>query len=310
VVALVGPTGVGKTTASLGIARRLKAEIVSCDSRLLYRGMDIGTAKPTAPERAEVPHHLIDVADPRQPWSLAVYRREALRAIGEIHGRGRLPLLVGGTGQYFSALLDGWLPPPVPPNPMLREGLQHMAAEEGVVSLWDRLREIDPDSAARIDPRNVRRVIRALEIYQMTGIAPSRQRVRSAPSFDTLRIGLTMPRQELYARIDRRLDRMLDEGLLDEVRRLLEAGVEPDSPAMSAIGYRQLAAHLRGEMSLEEAVQGIRKATRVFVRRQANWFKAEDPHIVWFDAEEGVEPLIASYVSKWLDSPPGNQAIG
>jgi tRNA dimethylallyltransferase len=264
--------------------------------------MDIGTAKPTVQQRQAVPHHLIDVTDPMQPWSLAIYRREALRVISEIHARRRLPLLVGGTGQYFAALLEGWSPPVSPPDRQLRDELQGMAQVYGPAFLWERLKDLDPATAARIDPRNVRRVIRALEIYEITGIVPSEQRFRAPPPFSILRVGLNMPRRELYDRLDRRLDRMMEVGFVDEVRRLLEAGVDPDSPAMSAIGYRQIAAHLRGEMSLDASLCAIRRASRQFVRRQANWFKLDDPKIVWYLARPGVDQAITQHVRTWLAS--------
>ena len=309
-IALVGPTGVGKTEVSMGIARTLQVEIVSCDSRLLYRGMDIGTAKPTEQQRQAVAHHLIDVTDPGHAWSLAVYCREALRAIDEIQARGRLPLLVGGTGQYFAALLEGWLPPMGPPDQLLREELQRFAEANGPVPLWDRLKEVDALTAARIDPRNVRRVIRALEIYHTTGIVPSEQRLRAPPPFSMLRIGLTMARQELYGRIDRRLDQMIEHGFVDEVRRLLAAGVAADSPAMSAIGYRELAACLRGKISLEASLRSIRRASRRFVRRQGNWFKLDNPQIHWFVAQSGVDRAIAETIRIWLGQQRSREGSG
>lgn len=299
-VAILGPTAVGKTAISIRLAERFDAEVVSADSRTFYRRMDIGTAKPTPEERGRVPHHLIDVADPEEVWSLAKFRRTALAAIADIQARGRLPFLVGGTGQYVTAVLEGWSPPPGSGDPRLRHELESFAAEHGARALHQRLAAIDPARAEQIDPRNVRRVARALEIYHLTGLPPSRQRERISPPFRALRIGLTLPRPELYARIDARIEAMLSAGWVDEVRNLLDRGISVETPSMSAIGYRQIAAALQGRMTMEEAVGEIRRLTRVFVRRQANWFRADDPEIRWFAARESVEGDIAACIDDWL----------
>ena len=304
-VALVGPTGVGKTALALALAERLPAEIVSADSRLLYRGMDIGTAKPTPDERARVPHHLIDLAEPDEPWSLALYQEAAHQAIADIDARGRLPLLVGGTGQYVAAILDGWSPPALAADPVLRAALEDEARREGGAALHARLRALDPDSAARIDPRNLRRVIRALEVIQCTGAPASRQRARGPAPYRDLRLGLNLPRAQLYARVDARIEAMLAAGWVEEVRRLLAHGRSPDLPSMSAIGYRELAAHVQGEMDLEEAVRRIRRASRALVRRQANWFKAGDARILWFEAREDVVTEVEECVRSWLADAAG-----
>ncbi len=301
VVVILGPTAVGKTEISLRLAQALEGEIVSADSRLLYRGMDVGTAKPTPEQRRLIPHHLIDVADPHQPWSMARFRREALRAVTDIHRRGRLPFVVGGTGQYLTALLEGWEPPPRAADASLRRELESFAAEHGAEALHRRLAEVDPERAAQIDPRNVRRVVRALEIYHLTGEPPSRVRRRRPPPWDALRLGLSLPRAELYSRIDARVEAMLQSGLIEEVRRLLQAGVPVDSGPMSAIGYRQIAAYLQGDLSLQEAVAAIRRATRTLVRRQANWFKRQDPSIRWFEARPGVEAEMERVIRAWLE---------
>ncbi len=301
-VAIVGPTAVGKTERAITLALRLGGEIVSADSRLLYRGMDIGTAKPTPEQRAVVLHHLIDVAEPEDSCSLTEFRVAALEAIWSVHGRGRLPFLVGGTGQYVTAILEGWAPPPRPPDETLRRSLERYAAEYGPKALHDRLRAVDPEAAATIDARNVRRVIRALEVYETTAVPMSQARGRKPPPFGILRIGLTLPRPELYARIDARIDAMLGGGLVEEVRRLLDRGLSPSAPSFSAIGYREVAAYLRGEIPLEEAVRRMRRATRHFVRRQANWFKPSDPRICWFESRDGVEEAIESLIRRWLVS--------
>ncbi len=307
VIALIGPTAVGKTALSLVLAEALNGEIVSADSRLFYRGMDIGTAKPTVEERMRVPHHLIDVADPDVSWSLARFCKAAFEAITQIHKRGRLPLIVGGTGQYITALLEGWDPPSQPADDQVRLELQAFADEQGIQALHQRLAQVDPEMAKCIDARNVRRVIRALEIFESTGKLPSTLRRKQPPPFRILRIGLTLPRGELYARIDVRIDRMLKDGLVEEVQDLLEQGVPPDVPAMSAIGYRQIVEYLQGEITLEEAVQLIRRASRVFVRRQSNWFKADDPQIHWFESRPDVESAILDFVRRWLEQDATNK---
>jgi tRNA dimethylallyltransferase len=284
---LIGPTAVGKTELSLRLAERLDGEIVSADSRYFYRGMDIGTAKPSAAEMARVRHHLVDVADPDQTWSLAVFQQAAHEAIGDIHARGKLPVLVGGTGQYVRAVTEGWTPPEVAPDARLREVLEKMASErgeDGIHWLHAKLAILDPDAAAKIDPRNLRRTVRALEVILSTGRLFSRQTGKSGSAYGSLTVGLNRPRAELYQRIDQRIDLMFQNDFLDEVARLYEKGYGPELPSMSAIGYREAGAVLRGEMSVEEAIIQMRRLTRMYVRRQANWFKPDDPEIQWFDA--------------------------
>ena len=296
VVALLGPTGVGKTDLAIFFALALEGEVVSVDSRLLYRGMDIGTAKPTPGQRAQVPHHLIDVADPDESWSLDRFRWAVNEVIHDVHRRGRLPILAGGTGQYMTAILDGWSPPHLPPDARLRQELTEFAAEHGARALHARLEMLDPAAAERIDGRNVRRVIRAIEVSQTTGEPRDRLGRNEPVPFNAIRVGLRLPRKELYARLDARLDRMILDGLVEEVGQLLSRGYSPELPSLSAIGYRQLAAHLRGEISLEIAVARIRQATRRFVRHQANWFREDDPRIQWFDVGPGYEAHVLSWV--------------
>lgn len=285
-IVILGPTAVGKTEISLQLAERLNGEVVSADSRLFYRGMDIGTAKPSPEERARVPHHLIDIAAPDETWSLALFQRAAHQAIADIHSRGKLPFLVGGTGQYLRAVYEGWELPEQRPHPRLRAALEAWGKSIGPEALHTRLARLDPQAAARIEPRNLRRTVRALEVIFLTGKRFSAQRRRGAAPYRTLLIGLTRPREELYARVDARIQAMLEAGLVEEVRSLLARGYAPDLPAMSAIGYKQIAAYLRGESTLEEAVAQIKRLTRQFVRRQANWFKTGDPQIHWFRVEE------------------------
>ncbi|HEY70616.1 MAG TPA: tRNA (adenosine(37)-N6)-dimethylallyltransferase MiaA [Anaerolineae bacterium] len=300
VVVILGPTAVGKSEIAILLAETLDAEIVSADSRLLYRGMDIGTAKPTVEQRRRIPHHLIDRADPDDTWSLVRYSTAAKDALHAIHSRGRLPMLVGGTGQYLMAILEGWEPPPKPENHEFRRAMATLAEHEGPEALHHRLRAVDPQTANRIDYRNVRRVIRALEIHHITGRPPSEVRRKKPSGLLDYRVGLQLPRPQLYARIDARIDGMLEAGFTDEVRSLLETGISPQTPAMSAIGYQQIVRFLQGEISEPEAVQEMRRATRQLVRRQANWFKADDPHIHWFLAEPGVEKAILKAIRSWM----------
>ena len=261
-VCLVGPTAVGKTEIALRLAERLDGEIVSADSRLLYRGMDIGTAKPSAEERQRVPHHLVDVAEPDETWGMVQVRAAVLQCVGEITARGRLPFLVGGTGQYVRAILEGWDPPPRAHDAAVRDRLETIARRVGEQALHARLREVDPVSADRIDARNIRRVVRALEIFETTGEPASAQRRRLAPPYRILILGLTAPRPVLYARIDARIEGMLAQGWVDEVRCLLARGLDPGLPALSAIGYTQIIEVVQGKRSLEDAVDRMEAEIR------------------------------------------------
>ena len=282
-IAIVGPTAVGKTELSLRLASALGGEIVSADSRQVYRYMDIGTAKPSPEELASVPHHLIDVVDPDEEMTLAHYKRLATDAIEDVHRRGRLPLLVGGTGLYVRTVLEGWTVPRVPPDTVFRAQMRQRARLSGHCVLHAELAAIDPTAAKRIDARNVRRVIRALEVHRATGKPISQLQTRHPPDYAILKIGLTRPRPELYGRIDIRVDAMMEQGLVGEVRGLLARGYGMDLPAMSALGYRQLGRHLKGETSLSEAVALVKRRTRQFVRRQYNWFRLADESINWHD---------------------------
>ena len=282
-VAIVGPTAVGKTRLSLRLAQEFDGEIISADSRQVYRGLDIGTAKPTLEERARVPHRLIDVVAPDETLTLAQYQELAYQAIDDVLARDKLPFLVGGTGQYVRAVVEGWGIPRVPPNEELRAELYRQAEIEGEGELHARLREVDPAAAERIDPRNVRRVVRALEVYLETGQPISALQRKKPPPYRILQIGLTMKRQELYRRIDERVDKMIENGLVEEVRGLVEQGYGYNLPAISGLGYQQIGTYLRGEASLEEAIQLIKRHTRRFVRHQYNWFRLDDAAIRRFD---------------------------
>lgn len=297
---IVGPTAVGKTSLSLYLAEKLDGEVISADSRLFYRGMDIGTAKPTPEEQGRVPHHLIDIADPDETVGLAQFCQLSRAAIADIQGRGRLPILVGGTGQYVRAVVKGWDPPAVPPQHDLREQLEEEARREGPRVLHERLEKLDPESAARIDYRNVRRVVRALEVCIVTGEPFSAQRTRIPPTYPILQIGLTMDREALYARADARLNAMIKGGLIEEVQELIDQGYDWALPAMSALGYVQFRPYLEGEATLDEAVTEIQRATRNLIRHQYNWFSLDDPDIHWFDVTEHEREEILRFVRRWL----------
>jgi tRNA dimethylallyltransferase len=297
VALLLGATAVGKTTVSLQLAERLNAEIVSVDSRLFYRGMDIATAKPSVQDRSRIPHHLIDIAEPGDTLSLATFQQLAHEAIAAIVSRYRLPLLVGGTGQYVRAVTAAWIPPRVPPNAALRLQLECMTSQRGGQWLHKMLNMVDPVAADFIDARNTRRCIRALEVILTTGRRFSEQRRHGDSLYRVIAIGLRCPRADLYARIDTRIDAMFNQGVLEETKCLLEQGYGEDVPAMSAIGYLQCLKVLHGVINLEQAKAEMRRATRALVRRQANWFKESDPHIMWFESgQAGVVDAIESFI--------------
>ena len=299
-ILIVGPTAVGKTEIAIQLAERLNGEIVSADSRLFYRGMDIGTAKPSHEEQARAPHHLIDIANPDEILSLAVFQQKATEAIADIHARKKLPFLVGGTGQYIRAVTQGWSPPEVKPNEQLRNELEREKEEKGINWLHAKLKTIDPIAAEKIDPRNYRRTIRALEVIMTTGKKFSEQRRQSNSPYHLITIGLMRPREELYRRVDERIEAMYANGLMDEVKSLIARGYSPSLPTMSAIGYRECAQALQGQITVEEAKQLTRRATRVFVRRQANWFKESDSNILWFRVEDGIPDAIQDAIQRRL----------
>jgi tRNA dimethylallyltransferase len=299
-ILLVGPTAVGKTEIAIQLAEGIGGEIVSADSRLFYLGMDIGTAKPTPEDRARVPHHLIDIATPDQILSLAIFQQKAREAIVEIQLRGRLPLLVGGTGQYVRAVTQGWKPPEVEPDERLRAELEKIKDERGGEWLHEKLKSLDRPAAEKIDPRNVRRTIRALEVIFTTGRKFSEQRGHGASPYHLITIGLTRPHPELYARIDARIDAMFASGLLDEVRGLLAKGYSTELPPLSAIGYRECIQVIESRMSVEQAKSEMRRITRIFVRRQSNWFKEDDPNIKWFTVQDRSVEEIELFVRRAL----------
>ena len=288
-VAIVGPTAAGKSAAALALAERLGGEIINADSRQVYRGMDIGTAKPTLEERRRVPHHLYDIADPREGFSLALYIREVKAVLERTWARESFAWLVGGSGQYVWALLEDWNVPEVAPDEALRERLRQWAAHGGAASLHKRLRSVDPIAAERIDQNNVRRVIRALEVHEHTGRPISEWQTKGAPEFEFLLYGLDLPNSDLEPRISARVGTMFQLGFVEEVRALLSAGIVSEAPAMSAIGYREVARMIHGDIDEGAAREATTLATRRLVRRQRQWFRAEDPRIRWIAGPEDIE---------------------
>jgi tRNA dimethylallyltransferase len=281
VVAVVGPTATGKTALSVRLAHELGGEVVNADAMQLYRGMDIGTAKATLEERAGIPHHLVDVLDVTQEASVAAYQREARAAIAAVRGRGRTPILVGGSGLYVRAALDHLDIPPT--DPVVRARLEHEYADHGLEALRDRLVRLDPDAAGAIEPSNARRIIRALEVVELTGDRFSARQPRREYVAPTVTLGLRLPRDVLDARIDHRVDLMWDAGLLDEVRSLVGHGIRHGRTASKALGYAQALAVLDGAHTRQWAVEETARLTRRFARRQESWFRP-DRRITWLDA--------------------------
>ncbi len=298
-IALVGPTASGKTALALALAERLPpalglrgAEVISADSRQIYRLMDIATAKPSAEEQARVRHHLLDVVWPDASYTLAEYQRDAQAAIADVQARGRLPLLVGGTGLYVRAVVDGLAIPEVAPQPALRAELDAELAQRGASALVERLRALDPVSAARIDPLNPRRLIRALEVCIVSGRPFSEQQGRRPTPYHAIMLGLAAPRETLYSRADARIAAMLAAGLVAETEALVARGYGWNLPAMSSLGYREIGAYLRGETTLAEAVARFELATHAYIRRQVTWFRP-DKRIHWLDATLAPDMLAA-----------------
>jgi len=290
--ALVGPTAVGKTELAIPLAQRLNGEILSCDSMQVYRGMDIGTAKASPEEQALVPHHLIDIVDVDHNFTVAEYQQRARQLIEDINQRGKIPLLVGGTGLYYQAVVDNYSFYPMATRQDIRKQLQAEVAEKGLPELYTRLQEIDPDYATKISPQDEKRIIRALEVFALTGIPFSKQQTRQRNTYTLAAVGLYLNRETLYQRINERVDKMLARGLIDEVRKFRGQGYGLDNNAMQALGYKQVIYYLEGLMSYEEMVEAIKKGTRRFAKRQYTWFK-RDERIKWFDvSQDSQEALV------------------
>jgi tRNA dimethylallyltransferase len=296
-VAIVGPTAIGKSSLALELGRTFGGEIINADSRQVYRYMDIGTAKPTLEERAVVPHHLIDVVNPDQDFSLALYQSKVRKMIDDIQKRRKPALLVGGSGLYVWAILEGWRIPAVPPDHVMRQELEARAQSEGVKALYEELKQLDPDAAERIDPRNVRRLIRAIEVSRKG--EPFSRLQGKEPFVNSLVIGLTTDRTDLYQRIDARVDSMMEKGLLTEVEGLITKGYGFDLSSMSGLGYKQIGMFLQGEIDLPTAIQQIKGNTHRFARHQYNWFRLQDERIHWFDIRKEIKQAVQDLIERF-----------
>ncbi len=297
---ITGATAVGKTDLALELAQRLNGEIISADSRQIYRRMDIGTAKPTLEQRAACPHHLIDIAEPDELISAGQMQRLIADAHAEIAARNRLPMLVGGTGQYITAYLEGWTMPEVPPQPALRAEMEASIRADGLPSLVSRLLALDPEAQSVVDLQNSRRVMRALEVSIVSGQPFSAQRRKNPPELDVFAVMVNEKRETLFERADRRFDRMMEQGFLDEVRLLIEAGYARNLPSMSGIGYAELIAHLLDDLPLEQAVEAGKRATHGYIRRQLTWFRKYMRAFLWHNpSETDARASLVARVQAW-----------
>ena len=300
-VVVIGPTAIGKTQLAIYIAEQFSGEIINTDSRQVYRYMDIGTAKPSISDRTRVPHHMIDINLPDNDFSLGEFIKLANVSIEQITARGNLPIVCGGTGQYVWAIVEGWTVPNIPPNTEFRAAKLKEAEEIGIYSLHDQLSIIDPERASEIDPRNVRRVIRALEIIKETGLKPSQLSKQREEEYSPIIIGLTTNRGNLYHMIDMRVDHMIKNGFLDEVEYLTTQGYKMGIGSLASPGYRELGQYLAGESSLDEAISKTKFQTHRLARRQYTWFKQEDPRITWLDVNQvDITSVASTLVTNYL----------
>ena len=293
-IAIVGPTASGKTALAIDLARRFGGEIVSADARQIYRGMDIGTAKPTATERATIPHHLIDIRDPDDDYTVADYQRDAFAAIDAIVARGAVPFLVGGTGLFVRAVVENLDIPGAPADPTLRAAIENEIARDGLAAAFARLVALDPDAAAVVDPKNPRRVVRALEVARATGKPFTAQRRVREPRYETLTLGLDLPPEILRSRIEMRVNAMIESGFAREVAALLER-YGAAAPAFNAIGYREMAASLNGGPSLAETATLIVMDTWHYAKRQRTWFK-KSKGILWIAGKDEAAAIIGDFL--------------
>lgn len=309
-IAIVGPTAVGKTAVAIELAKHIGGEIVSADSMLIYKGMDIGTAKPTEKERQGIPHHLIDIVEPWESFSVAEYQALAEKAIAGVAARGKWPILAGGTGLYVQSVIDPYDFTEIVTQPEFRQEMNLRVEREGSIALHRELAAVDPIAAAKIHPNDPRRIIRALEVFHFTGRPISSYwelHKKLPPKYDLLYIGLTMERSALYRRVERRVDQMIAQGLVEEVKSLLDAGVAPGSTAMQGLGYKEIVQYLQGQVDLETAVYILKRDTRHFAKRQLTWFR-RDRRINWLEVAENspVSEIMAKIVNlmqeKWLSS--------
>ena len=299
-VVIVGPSGVGKSGVSLELAREFSGEIVNGDATSMYRYLDIGSAKPTLPERRRIPHHLIDIVSPDEIITVAQYQQLTYKSIDDIFSRNKQPFLVGGSGLYVRSIIEGYRIPPAPPDHHMRKSLEGEAEKRGYVWLHELLCSLDPLAAANIAPTNIRRVIRAIEVCKTTGQPISLFWKQRKARYKSVIIGLTQPIEELFERINLRVDHMLQEGLVDEVKSILDMGYNPDSPALLSIGYKEIIQYLQGYVTLDSAIHKIKQATRRLARRQmSGWFRQDDTNINWFDISN---PHAISHIKNYLMS--------
>ncbi len=302
-VAVVGATGTGKSDVAVAIAEACNGEVVSADAYQVYRGLDIGTAKATPAMRARVPHHLLDIAEPDDPLTLARFLDAANAALDDVWSRGRLPVLAGGSGQYVWALLEGWQVPRIAPDAALRAELEALAAQHGPEALVQRLAAVDPEAASRLDPRNPRRLIRAIEVVTASGRTLAACQTRQPIDADVLVVGLRVDRETLYARLDARAEAMLDAGFVDEVMRLRAAGYGETSPVRGGVGYHEVSAYLDGQYDFEEMKRRLKNANHRLVRRQGAWFREDDPRIRWIDGDAPAAARAVDITKAWLAAP-------
>lgn len=302
-VVIVGPTAVGKTDTAIIVAQKIGGEIISADSMQIYRHMDIGTAKPNRDEMKGIKHYMIDIVNPEEEFSVADFQRIAKAYIEDINKRGKLPIVVGGTGLYINSLVYNLDFTETISDPELRENLRELARERGNEYLHEMLKRVDPEAAEKLHPNDIKRIIRALEVYHCSG-KPMSQYHRTIKKeevpYDLAMVGLRMNRKDLYRRIEQRVDKMIEEGLVEEVRELLDRGCTRDMTSMQGLGYKEIIGYLEGEYSLEEAVSILKRDTRRFAKRQFTWFGRDD-RIFWIDVEkyssrEEIADLIVKYV--------------
>ncbi|MEL6405348.1 MAG: tRNA (adenosine(37)-N6)-dimethylallyltransferase MiaA [Chloroflexota bacterium] len=298
---LLGPTAIGKTDLAMHLAQTFNGEIIGADSRQIYKHMDIGTAKPTPEQLSAVPHHVVDFIAPDDTFTLADFKDSALSAIKDITARDKLPMLVGGTGQYLTCIEEGWSIPRVPPNPALREQLNAEADEIGVDAFHAKLEAVDPEAAAKIHPNNVRRVVRSLEVYLETGTPISILQRKKLLPYNIRTLGLKMERDPLYERADHRVDIMVELGFVKEVENLLNMGYDRNLRSMSALGYREMAAHLLDDTPLDEAIQLTKFSTHDFIRSQEVWFRGHDNGTIWHNIEGLDVKQVEQATTHWLE---------
>lgn len=295
IIVILGPTASGKTSLSLKLAKKFSGEIISADSRQIYKGMDIGTAKPTNFEMSEVAHWLVDIKNPDQPYSVAEYKKDATEAIKNILERGKLPILVGGTGLYIKSVVENLDIPKVEADPVLRQKIEEEAKERGLDYVFDKLIKLDPEAAYIVDPKNPRRVVRALEVTLLTNKPFSKQRKVGEPIFDVLEIGISVPKEKLQEKISQRVDEMMKDGLVDEIKNLTEKF--GNQQAFDAIGYREIVDYLSGKSELQKAVKDMKNNTWHYAKRQMTWFNA-DKKIHWITSEHEAEKLLENFTAR------------